>query len=416
MQQAWPLRFMRDSPALDSEQDVPWGALLVLGAASFASSAALRFCDPLLPKLATGFMTTPGAAAIVVTAFSVAYGVFQLVTGPLGDRFGKVAVVAIGTVLCGLFTLASAMATSLEQIALFRLAAGLSGAAIIPNCLAFIGDTIAMPRRQAVLARYMVFMSGGAVSGQAIGGIVADLVGWQGVFVLVGAFLTLAGLVLVVQMRVNPVLARRPLEPAGGVRAAFLQMLSLRHSPLARLVLLTVTLEAALFFGAFTFLGAHLRAAYGISYSAIGALTALSAGGAVLYAWSGPMLLARFSQNRLIAASAALFVVAFLTFAAAPPLWMMAAAIALGGAGFACFHNALQILVTQMNPQARGASFAVFAFAFFTGQTVGVVIAGRVFDHAGAAPLFTGSALLLPLLVAGFAFGIRRIGPSPSAT
>lgn len=407
---------MPDNPAIEIEQDVPWGALLVLGAASFASSAALRFCDPLLPKLADSFMTTPGAAAIVVTTYSVAYGVFQLVTGPLGDRFGKVAVVAIGTILCGLFTLVSAIATSLDQIALFRLAAGLTGAAIIPNCLAFIGDTIPMPRRQAVLARYMVFMSGGAVSGQAIGGIVADIVGWQGVFVMVGAFLTLAGIVLLVQMRVNPVLARKPVATAGGIRAAFLQMLSLRRAPLARLVLVTVTLEAALFFGAFTFLGAHLRAAYGISYTVIGALTALSAGGAVLYAWLGPMLLARFSQNSLIAASAALFVVAFVTFAASPPLWLMAGAIALGGAGFACFHNALQILVTQMNPEARGASFAVFAFAFFAGQTVGVVVAGLVFDHAGAGPLFIGSAVLLPVLVAGFALGLRRSGTPPSAT
>ncbi|WP_439575263.1 MFS transporter [Phreatobacter sp.] len=407
---------MSVTPASAADPKVPWRALLVLGAASFASSAALRFCDPLLPKLADSFMTTPGAAAIVVTTYSVAYGVFQLVTGPLGDRFGKVAVVAIGTILCGLFTMVSALATSLEQIALFRLAAGLTGAAIIPNCLAFIGDTIPMARRQAVLARYMVFMSGGAVSGQAIGGIVADLVGWQGVFVMVGAVLTLAGVILLVQMRSNPVLAARPARTAGGMVTAIIQMLSLGKSPAARLVLITVTLEAAIFFGAFTFLGAHLRNAYGISYTLIGALTALSAGGAVLYAWSGPMLLSRFSQANLITGSAILFVAAFLIFAAAPPLWLMATAIALGGAGFACFHNALQILVTQMNPEARGASFAVFAFAFFTGQTVGVAIAGTVFDRAGAAPLFIGAAVLLPLLVAWFGLGLRRIGPPPSAS
>lgn len=406
---------MSDTPATAADPKVPWRALLVLGAASFASSAALRFCDPLLPKLADAFATTPGAAAIVVTTYSVAYGVFQLVTGPLGDRFGKVAVVAIGTILCGLFTLVSALATSLEQIALFRFAAGLTGAAIIPNCLAFIGDTIPMERRQAVLARYMVFMSGGAVSGQAIGGIVADLVGWQGVFVMVGAVLTLAGCTLLVQRRSNPVLAARPAPAAGGILSATGQMLSLGRSPAARLVLVTVTLEAAIFFGAFTFLGAHLRAAYAISYSLIGALTALSAGGAVLYAWFGPMLLSRFSQTSLIAGSAVMFVASFLTFAATPALWLMAGATVVAGAGFACLHNALQILVTQMNPEARGTSFAVFAFAFFAGQTVGVAIAGFVFDRAGAAPLFIGSAILLPLLVAWFGLGLRRIGPPASA-
>ena len=62
------------SPADDAlpPDAVPWRALFILGSASFASSAALRFCDPLLPKLATAFGTTPGAAAIVVTTYSVA--------------------------------------------------------------------------------------------------------------------------------------------------------------------------------------------------------------------------------------------------------------------------------------------------------------------------------------------------------
>lgn len=389
--------------------DVPWGALLLLGFTSFASSAALRFCDPLLPKLAAAFNTTPGAAAVVVTTYSVAYGGFQLLTGPLGDRYGKVRLVVLGSLLCGLFTLACAFAGSLEQMSLLRFLAGLTGAAIIPNCLAFIGDTIAPGRRQAVLARYMIFMSAGTVSGQAIGGVLADLFGWPSVFVMVGAFLLLSGAALGVQMRSHPVLSRRTPAPEGGLAGSFRQIAALRHSLSGRTVLLTVTLEAAIYVGAFTFVGAHLRAIYGISYTAIGGMVALSALGASSYALAAPLLIARFSQKTLLLVPLVIFAVSFAGMAASPPLALFGLAIAATGGGFAMFHNALQNLASQMSTEARGAAIATFAFCFFAGQTLGVFVGSFAFDHFGAPALFVTAAVLLPLTILWFRSRLGRI-------
>ncbi len=55
-----------------------------------------------------------------------------------------------------------------------------------------------------------------------------------------------------------------------------------------------------------------------------------------------------------------------------------------------------------MNPEARGASIATFAFCFFAGQTVGVFASSFVYDHWGAAPLFVASGILLPALILWF--------------
>jgi len=391
-----------ETAAPAAEDAIPWRSLMILGSASFASSAALRFCDPLLPKLANAFSTTPGAAAIVVTTYSVAYGGFQLVTGPLGDRYGKVRLVSLGAILCGLFTIACAFAVSLDQIAILRLLAGLTGAAIIPNCLAFIGDTIPASQRQAVLARYMIFMSAGAVSGQAIGGIIADAFGWHAVFLMVGAFLVIAGTVLTLQLRTNPVLSKRSALPQGGLAGSFRQIAASGRTPLGRLVLATVFMEACFYIGAFTFLGAYLRSEFAISYTAIGALTALSALGAVIYSSAAPALLARYTQATLFLGAALAFSASFALLAVAPVLALVALAIVIGGASFALFHNALQNLATQMNPEARGASIATFAFCFFAGQTAGVFASSFVYDHWGAVPLFAGSAILMPLLILWF--------------
>jgi MFS family permease len=63
--------------------------VLLLAAAAFFSGAALRVCDPLLPRLAQEFSISQGAAGQVIISFSIAYGLMQLVFGPLGDRFGN---------------------------------------------------------------------------------------------------------------------------------------------------------------------------------------------------------------------------------------------------------------------------------------------------------------------------------------
>ena len=57
--------------------------LRLIGLAAFASMASMRVCDPMLVTLSREFQVTTGDAAAVVAAFAVAYGVLQLVYGPL---------------------------------------------------------------------------------------------------------------------------------------------------------------------------------------------------------------------------------------------------------------------------------------------------------------------------------------------
>ena len=58
-----------------------------------------------------------------------------------------------------------------------------------------------------------------------------------------------------------------------------------------------------------------------------------------------------------------------------PSAWLAVPAIALIGLGFYMLHNTLQTNATQMAPEARGLAVSLFAFALFTGQSVGVALA-----------------------------------------
>ena len=61
-------------------------SLGVLGAAAFMIIADARVIDPLLHMIADEFKTGVGSAAVIVSAYTIPYGLFQLVYGPLGDR------------------------------------------------------------------------------------------------------------------------------------------------------------------------------------------------------------------------------------------------------------------------------------------------------------------------------------------
>ena len=99
-------------------------AVALLSFASFASSASLRGTDAVLPLLAAEFGTTAGAAAAVITSFSIAYGLLQVVHGPLGDKVGKYQLIFITSMLSLFGTLACALAPTLEMLVVARFAVG----------------------------------------------------------------------------------------------------------------------------------------------------------------------------------------------------------------------------------------------------------------------------------------------------
>ncbi len=78
-------------------------SLGLLGAAAFIVVADARVIDPLLHIIAKEFKVGVGSAAVIISAYTIPYGLFQLVYGPLGDaysnsfgeRIGKLKVITV---------------------------------------------------------------------------------------------------------------------------------------------------------------------------------------------------------------------------------------------------------------------------------------------------------------------------------
>jgi predicted MFS family arabinose efflux permease len=369
---------------------VPTRAIVILAVAGFVSAANLRVCDPLLPQIAGELGVTVGAAGAVVTAFALSYGLFQIVVGPLGDAQGKLRMIVLGCVWAGAASAACALMPGLASLVVLRFLAGVGGAAIIPLAIAWLGDVISYEHRQPVLARFASGQILGIVFGQVAGGVFGELVGWRSAMMLVGVAHLCAGAMLAMEMRRILV----GIQPPGQAhwRDAAQSALDIVRRPWARILLGATFLEGTLMFGAFAYVGAHLHLRFGIGSGLVGVTIAAFGLGALVYALTAGWLVAHWGQAKLLAVGSVLLAAGYVTLAVSPWLWSAPPAVAIVGLGFYMLHNTLQTEATQLAPQARGLSVSLFAIMLFTGQAVGVALAGRMLDHWGGAPIFLVAA------------------------
>lgn len=381
---------------------IPTRSIVALSIAGCGSAAALRVCDPLLPYLAREHDVGLAAAAQTVTAFAIAYGLFQLVYGPIGDRYGKYRVIMIATFGCALTSLACALAPTLPALVVARALAGATAGALIPLSLAWIGDVVAYERRQPVLARYLIGQMFGLALGSVLGGIGADVFGAGPVFLVLAAWFAAAAVLL---WRFAPVREVTAAPGEAGTLGRFASVLGVRWS---RVVLFTVFIEGLLLVGALAFVPTHLHHVYGLPLTAAGAVVVAFAAGGLVFATLSPMLVRRLGEPGLAAAGGVLLALCFAGLALRSSPLVAALACLVGGLGFYMLHITLQVNATQMAPAQRGSSLALFACILFLGHSTGVSLAGALVERTGTGPVIAGAGGLLLVVGLAFAFALRR--------
>ena len=381
-------------------------AVVVLSLAAFASAAALRATDPLLPLLAETFGTTAGGASAVITAFAIGYGLLQVVMGPIGDRIGKYRMVFLVTAISAAGNLACAFAPSLPWLVAARFVTGATVGAIVPLSIAWIGDSVAQGERQQVLARFLVGHMIGIALAATASGWLGERHGWPAVFFALSALYVVIAALLWTELRSNP--ATRQAAAREPLAAAFRRMAALTRRPWVRVMLVTVFFEGALLYGALAFAAYHAYTRFGVGLGASGSLLVAFAAGGLIFSGIAVRLLPRIGQGGMVIAGGLCMSAGFLGLAFAPGFAVAVPCVVVLGVGLYMMHNTLQMLATQMAPEARGGALALFATCLFTGQSAGVWLASHAVDAAGTAPVFMVAAAGLPLLALEFRRRLSR--------
>src|SRR3954465_1503682 len=188
-------------PSLPPDTRATNSLLLRRSLIGFIAALASRATDPIIPPIAHDIQVDPNAVALLTTAFALPFALVQPVLGPVGDMVGKVRVMIACLAVTILAMVASGLATNFTVLLLARIVAGAAAGGIFPVGIAVIGDLVPVKERQVAIGRWLTAVITGNLLGSSLAGVVADLVGWRGVFFVITALGVLALAVAMVSLR-----------------------------------------------------------------------------------------------------------------------------------------------------------------------------------------------------------------------
>ncbi|MEV7011502.1 MFS transporter [Streptosporangium sp. NPDC051022] len=207
---------------------VPW-LLTVILTGQFMAILDVSIVNVASPVIRSGLGTSGSGLQMIISGYTVAYAMLLVAGARLGGRYGARRLFLYGLAGFTGASLACGLAVTAGQLIAFRLLQGAGAALMVPQVLNMIQTNFEGASRARALSLYAAVISGAAVAGQVLGGVLvsADLFGttWRPVFLVnvpIGLALLAAG-------------AR--LLPAGGPP---------RHRPLDLPGLVTLSLAVSL--------------------------------------------------------------------------------------------------------------------------------------------------------------------------
>lgn len=169
---------------------------------------------PALPALTDSFAATMAQAQLTLTGLLLAFGISQLVWGPLSDRFGRRPILLWGLAAYVLASIGCALAGSMQQLIVWRVVQGAAMGAGVMCARAVVRDLFVPQEGARVMSKGLSGLGVLACLSAPLGGLLADYFGWRMALMAVAAF---GGLTWVMVWRhfveTVPLTQRRPLHP-----------------------------------------------------------------------------------------------------------------------------------------------------------------------------------------------------------
>lgn len=161
-----------------------------------------------------------GAVAAIAAAYPLSWGVLQLGTGALSDRWGRRPLIVGGMALQALALGAIVLVCGQGPWIGTAVALGAGTALVYPTLLAAVGDVAPPSWRASLVGVYRLWRDFGYALGALLAGVIADLAGIPTAIATVAALTLLSALIAALRLRETaPVVARaRPSVNCDGSR------------------------------------------------------------------------------------------------------------------------------------------------------------------------------------------------------
>lgn len=369
----------------------------VLVAAAFVIALGYGLIAPVLPQYAQSFDVSLTAASALVSAFALFRLVFAPASGSLVTRLGEPAVYITGLLIVAVSTGACALATTYEQLLIYRSLGGIGSTMFTVSAMGLIVRLAPPDIRGRVSSAYGAAFLMGSIAGPLLGGVVA-LLGMRAPFIVYAVALLIAAAVVALNLAsarpgrsrvVNagaelPVYAVKDAIQDGAYRRALFSTFANGWANFGIRVSLVPLLAAALF--------------PELKWSAAAVMAAYAAGNAVVLGFAGRR--SDLVGRRPFLISGLLLGAAFTAlFGITDSLTVLLVLSALAGVGTGLFTPSIQAAVADIvgNDRQGGKVLAAYQMAGDVGAIVGPVAGGQLADWFGFETAFVVSALVLAL-------------------
>ena len=186
---------------------------------SFLPLYAKELYSPLFSLSEEVVVGLPISAFMLCTALSLPLG------GAWSDIIGRKRAFLIGAVICAAGLVLTAMATDIVQLIVYRAIVGVGFGIVFMTAQGFIVDTTSTAKRAEGMAIFIAAFYGGTLCGSAIGGMLADRIGYRLLFAG-GAVLAISSIFFLYMF-----IAEKPPEARSGGKGLASTLLSVLPSP-----------------------------------------------------------------------------------------------------------------------------------------------------------------------------------------
>ncbi len=341
---------------------------------------------PALPALTESFGANMAQAQLTLTALMLAFGISQLIWGPLSDRFGRRPILLVGMSAYVLASVASTLSPTMDMLIVWRTVQGAAMGAGVTCARAMVRDLYAPAQGARVMSKGLSGLGLAACLGPPLGGLLAGLFSWRASLFALALF-GAAGLA-VVALRFRETLPQKNLLALQPIRLLGTWWTILRHPTFVAYAALSTTTYG----GLFTFLASSsfvFIQVLGLSTTHYGLLVFSMAFTYLLGTFLCRRLLARFEIRRTVAIAGVLSLcggslMGLLALAGYGNSWtiMLPYYLFMLGHGIhqPCAHSA----VVGPFPQSAGAASALSGFimmlaVFAIGSWLGSHMDGTIF-------------------------------------
>ena len=173
---------------------------VVLGLVSAIGPFAIDMYLPALPTIAESLQASTAATQMTLMAFFIAFGVCQIVYGPVSDMVGRKPPLYLGLVVFAIGSAGCALAPSIGWLIAFRALQGAGASAVMVIPRAIIRDLHTGVEGARLMALVMLVLSVSPILAPVTGSALIVPFGWRAVFVAVTVVAVLGLVLLATQL------------------------------------------------------------------------------------------------------------------------------------------------------------------------------------------------------------------------